>query len=81
MHLAMDRATGRDYAIKVLDKRHIIKENKVKYVTIEKDTLNRLGNHPGIVRLYYTFQDERSLYFVLDLAANGELLGLLKQVR
>ncbi|KAK7509668.1 3-phosphoinositide-dependent protein kinase [Phyllosticta citriasiana] len=77
---ATDRQTLREYAIKVLDKRHIIKEKKVKYVNIEKDTLNRLTEHPGIVRLYYTFQDERSLYFVLDLASGGELLGFLKKM-
>ncbi|KAI9827130.1 MAG: hypothetical protein M1819_007021 [Sarea resinae] len=77
---ATDRQTLREYAIKVLDKRHIIKEKKVKYVNIEKDTLNRLTDHPGIVRLYYTFQDERSLYFVLDLASGGELLGVLKRM-
>lgn len=77
---ATDRQTNREYAIKVLDKRHIIKEKKVKYVNIEKDTLNRLTDHPGVVRLYYTFQDERSLYFVLDLATGGELLGVLKKV-
>ncbi|KAF2749851.1 Pkinase-domain-containing protein [Sporormia fimetaria CBS 119925] len=77
---ATDRQTLREYAIKVLDKRHIIKEKKVKYVNIEKDTLNRLTEHPGIVRLYYTFQDERSLYFVLDLASGGELLKSLKKM-
>ncbi|KAI9816093.1 MAG: pkb-activating kinase-like protein [Thelocarpon impressellum] len=77
---ATDRQTLREYAIKVLDKRHIIKEKKVKYVNIEKDTLNRLTEHPGVVRLYYTFQDERSLYFVLDVASGGELLGVLKRM-
>lgn len=77
---ATDRQNGKEYAIKVLDKRHIIKEKKVKYVNIERDTLNRLTEHPGIVRLYYTFQDERSLYFVLDLATGGELLGVLKRL-
>ena len=77
---ASDRETGKEYAIKVLDKRHIIKEKKVKYVNVEKDTLNRLTEHPGVVRLYYTFQDERQLYFVLDLASNGELLGVLKRM-
>ncbi|KAL8825013.1 MAG: hypothetical protein Q9170_007963 [Blastenia crenularia] len=77
---ATDRETGKEFAVKVLDKRHIIKEKKVKYVNVEKDTLNRLTEHPGIVRLYYTFQDEQSLYFVLDLASNGELLGVLKRL-
>ncbi|KAK2812766.1 hypothetical protein FQN50_001095 [Emmonsiellopsis sp. PD_5] len=77
---ATDRQTLKEYAIKILDKRHIIKEKKVKYVNIEKDTLNRLTDHPGVVRLYYTFQDERSLYFVLDLASGGELLGVLKRM-
>lgn len=77
---AQDRQTLKDYAIKVLDKKHIIKEKKVKYVNIEKDTLNRLTDHPGVVRLYYTFQDERSLYFVLDLCSGGELLGVLKRM-
>lgn len=77
---ATDRQTLKEYAIKVLDKRHIIKEKKVKYVNIEKNTLFRLGDHPGVVRLYYTFQDESSLYFVLDLATNGELLGVLKKL-
>lgn len=78
--LATDRQTLKEYAIKILDKRHIIKEKKVKYVNIEKDTLNRLTDHPGIVRLYYTFQDERSLYFVLDLCQGGELLAVLKRM-
>ena len=77
--LATDRQSLKEYAIKVLEKRHIIKEKKVKYVNIEKNTLNRLTEHPGIVRLYYTFQDENSLYYVLDLCSGGELLGILKR--
>lgn len=77
---ATDRSTLREYAIKMLDKKHIIKEKKVKYVNIEKNTLSRLGNHPGIVKLYFTFQDETTLYFALDLATNGELLGYIKKV-
>ncbi|KAG4306110.1 hypothetical protein PORY_000098 [Pneumocystis oryctolagi] len=77
---AKDKQTSKEYAIKILDKRHIIKEKKVKYVYIEKDTLNKLGNHPGVVQLYYTFQDERNLYFVLSLASNGELLNFVKHL-
>ena len=51
----------RSYALKVLDKEHIKREKKTKYVLIERDTLKTLDGHPGIVRLYWTFQDQRSL--------------------
>lgn len=77
--LATDLTTHRNYALKILNKRHIIKEKKVRYVNIEKDALNRLGDHNGIVRLHYTFQDSQSLYFVLDFAENGELLTMIKK--
>lgn len=51
----------KSYALKVLDKAHIRREKKTKYVLIERDTLNQLDGHPGIVRLYWTFQDQHSL--------------------
>lgn len=77
--LATDKITGKKYAVKILDKRHIIKEKKVKYVNIEKHALNRLSKCPGIISLFFTFQDKHSLYFVLDFASNGELLNLIKK--
>jgi 3-phosphoinositide dependent protein kinase-1 len=77
--LGTDQLTKKQYAIKILDKRHIIKEKKVKYVNIEKHALNRLANRMGIISLYFTFQDKSSLYFVLDYASNGELLSLIKK--
>jgi serine/threonine protein kinase len=77
--LATDKKTKRQFAVKVLDKRHIIREKKVKYVNIEKNTLKRLGKKNGIIHMFFTFQDESSLYFVLDFASNGELLSLIKE--
>ncbi|SCU94278.1 LADA_0G07624g1_1 [Lachancea dasiensis] len=73
--------SSRNYAIKVCSKKHIIREKKVKYVTIEKDLLNNLaqGAHPGIVRLFCTFHDAESLYYVLEYVSGGELLGLLRR--
>ncbi|KAJ1857594.1 3-phosphoinositide dependent protein kinase-1 [Coemansia sp. RSA 1822] len=76
---ATEKATGRVYAAKILDKRHIIKEKKIKYVNIERDILQAL-NHPFIVRLHYAFQDSHSLYFIIDLAANGELLSWIRKL-
>ncbi|KAI9023052.1 kinase-like domain-containing protein [Phycomyces nitens] len=74
-----DRRTGKYYAIKKLDKAHIVKNDKVKYVMIERDALSRM-NHPGIIKLYWTFKDHRSLYFVLDLAKNGELYSYIRRL-
>ncbi|KAJ1867095.1 serine/threonine protein kinase [Coemansia sp. RSA 989] len=76
---ATEKATGRVYAAKILDKRHIIKEKKIKYVNIERDILQAL-HHPFIVRLHYAFQDSHSLYFIIDLAANGELLSWIRKL-
>lgn len=58
--LARELATSREYAIKILEKRHIIKENKVPYVTRERDVMSRL-DHPFFVKLYFTFQDDEKL--------------------
>lgn len=72
--------TGRKaYAIKVLDKVHILKQGKQKYVAIEKEALSRMIRHPGVVTLFWTFQDRDSLYFVLELASNGELLNFIRK--
>lgn len=80
VYSAMDLYNNKTYAIKVLLKRHIVKEDKIKYVNIEKSTLHRLGQqHPGIVQLYYTFQDDASLFFVLDFAEYGELLSIISK--
>src|SRR5947208_2289035 len=56
------RATRQEYAIKVLDKGHLKRNNKLNTAIAEKNTLVRLGSgHPGIVRLHWAFQDEWSL--------------------
>ncbi|KAJ3313391.1 pkb-activating kinase-like protein [Boothiomyces sp. JEL0838] len=53
-------------------------EYAVKYVTIEKDVLHLL-KHPFIIKLFYTFQDTMSLYFVLEYCKNGDLLQILNK--
>ncbi|PSR71767.1 hypothetical protein PHLCEN_2v12371 [Hermanssonia centrifuga] len=79
--LAKHRSTGQEYAIKVLDKGHLKRNNKLATALAEKNTLVRLGaGHPGIVHLHWTFQDEWSLFFVLDLARNGELQSRISRL-
>uniref|UniRef100_A0A4X2LYK1 3-phosphoinositide-dependent protein kinase 1 n=1 Tax=Vombatus ursinus TaxID=29139 RepID=A0A4X2LYK1_VOMUR len=70
--LARDLATSKVYAIKILEKKQILREKKVRYVTSERDVMSRL-DHPFFVKLYFTFQDEEKLYFGLSYAQNGDL--------
>ncbi|CAE6387816.1 unnamed protein product [Rhizoctonia solani] len=74
------------YAVKVSDKQYLINKGKVKYANVEKSALAILGagnqhrGHPGVVKLHWTFHDPTSLYFVLDLVPNGELLDRIKKL-
>lgn len=70
------KKNGNQFAIKIMEKMHIKKENKVKYVMMEKNILSKM-HHPFIVRLYYTFQDSGYLYMAMDLAHGGELRSLI----
>ncbi|KAJ7547985.1 hypothetical protein O6H91_08G112400 [Diphasiastrum complanatum] len=64
--------TEEEFALKIMDKRHIIKENKVSHVKTERLVLDQLC-HPGLVRLFFTFQDAQSLYMGLECCHGGEL--------
>lgn len=69
---ATDMRNGEEYALKIVDKRMIKAKNRTASVLMEKKLLSLL-RHPGIVRLTAAYQDDYSLYFVLELASGGEL--------
>lgn len=79
---ALDKKSpNKTYAIKVCSKKHIIKEAKVKYVTIEKNTMNLLAqkHHAGIIKLSYTFHDEENLYFCFGFCPRWRTTFLIAQ--
>ena len=67
------------YALKVLEKDHILKYDKIEAVFRERDIGSDLSDHPNIVQFQGTFQDDDHLYFLLEYAEMGSLSGLLKQ--
>jgi 3-phosphoinositide dependent protein kinase-1 len=77
--IGTEKANGQRYAIKILNKKQIIQQKKIQYVNLEKNVLLSLS-HPFIIKLYYTFQDAYSLYFVLELARNGDLLSHIQRL-
>jgi 3-phosphoinositide dependent protein kinase-1 len=63
---AKKKDTGNVYALKIMDKKFITKENKISYVKMERIVLDQL-DHPGVIKLFFTFQDTYSLCQCLSL--------------
>jgi serine/threonine protein kinase len=64
------------YAMKSMMKEAMIMKNQVRHIRAERDILTESEN-PWIVTLYYSFQDERNLYMVMEYLPGGDLMGLL----
>lgn len=75
---ATKKDTGVIYALKIMDKLHIAKENKIAYVKLERVLLDQL-DHPGIIRLFFTFQDAHYLYMGLECCEGGELFDQIQR--
>jgi len=61
------------YAIKVLNKSHVMKKNEVRHVMCERRVLAKTTCHPFLVGLHCSFQTHDKLYLVMDYANGGEL--------
>jgi len=70
--LARQKASGTEYALKVVDKHHVIRHNVVDQIRRERRLLANIEDD-GIVKLCFTFQDPLSLYLGLEPCLNGEL--------
>ncbi|XP_071731639.1 serine/threonine-protein kinase AtPK1/AtPK6-like [Rutidosis leptorrhynchoides] len=60
------------YAMKVMRKDTIIKNNHVDYMKAERDILTKVI-HPFVVQLRYSFQTKTKLYLILDFINGGHL--------
>jgi hypothetical protein len=52
--------TGAEYAVKIMEKRFIMKEKKVKFVMMERKVFTKVSSD-RIVKLYYTFHVRNSV--------------------
>ena len=64
------------YALKVIGKRKLLNSGQVRSVIREKEMLSLL-QHPFILYLISSFQDEENVYLLLPLIPGGELFRVL----
>ncbi|KAI8334196.1 kinase-like domain-containing protein [Chlamydoabsidia padenii] len=78
VHLAQGRTTGRFYAIKALRKQELVDRRQVEHANNERVIL-RSVDHPFVVKLWDTFQDEGHVFFVMSYVPGGELFRILRK--
>jgi serine/threonine protein kinase len=71
--VAKHKAEDKIYAVKVLNKSHIMRKNEAKHIMSERNVLVKNVKHPFLVGLHYSFQTPDKLYFVLDYVNGGEV--------
>ncbi|KAJ3452278.1 3-phosphoinositide-dependent protein kinase 1-related [Anaeramoeba flamelloides] len=78
VHEATHQTNNTKYAIKVMNKRHIVRVKKQHYVSRERNILQSLDSQ-FIIKLYACFQDTENLYMITELCQNGELHDLIRK--
>jgi serine/threonine protein kinase len=66
------------FAMKVVNKKDVIKRGKAKRVMLERDILAST-NHPFIVTMYRAMQTKDRLYFFLQYCPGGEFFRMLRR--
>ena len=80
IYLAEKNSNKKIFAIKSQNKMDILKKNNLEKIQIEKQILAQF-NHPLLVKLHYSFQNEKKLFFVMDLIRGGDLFSHLKKIK
>ena len=66
------KSNGEIYAMKVLNKKFLMKNNQLKYAITECNVLKQAAS-PFILTLYYSFQTQENLYMIIDYCPGGDL--------
>lgn len=67
-----ENPNSKEYAMKVLKKAFLVKNNHLRYAITECNIL-KLSNHPYVIKLHYSFQTPENLYMILDYCPGGDL--------
>jgi len=78
VYMARERKTKYVVALKVLQKKQIVK-TKVRHQLQREIEIQYHLRHPNILRLFAYFYDRKRVYLVLEFAQGGELYKVLKK--
>ncbi|XP_044912536.1 serine/threonine-protein kinase 32B isoform X4 [Felis catus] len=76
--IVQKRDTKKMYAMKYMNKQKCIERDEVRNVFRELQIMRGL-DHPFLVNLWYSFQDEEDMFMVVDLLLGGDLRYHLQQ--
>ncbi|XP_046279441.1 serine/threonine-protein kinase 32B isoform X1 [Marmota monax] len=76
--IVQKRDTKKMYAMKYMNKQKCIERDEVRNVFRELQVMQGL-EHPFLVNLWYSFQDEEDMFMVVDLLLGGDLRYHLQQ--
>lgn len=78
VHLVQHKESKEFYAMKVLNKAQVVKMKQVEHTINEKKILEVI-DHPFLVSMITSFQDDQNLYMVLEYIIGGELFTYLRR--
>ena len=76
VRIVKERSSGNIFAMKKLRKSEMVKRGQVEHVRAERNILAAV-NHPSVVKLFYSFQDDDFLYLVMEYLPGGDIMSLL----
>ncbi|KAK5170558.1 cytochrome c oxidase subunit 1 [Saxophila tyrrhenica] len=69
------------FALKILRKVDVIRLKQVEHVRNERNVLAAVAGHPFITTMVASFQDNDTLYMLLDYCPGGEVFSYLRRAR
>ena len=74
------KVTKQIFAIKVINKDSIVKQNMVEQTNREIEIMYKL-DHPHIIKLYSHFEDDEDFCLIMQIASKGQLYSVIKRLK